>query len=136
MTGERIVFDADGLDRWVAHRVQVPGWLGPHHSVAFYRDGALVGAAVFDAFTQYDCCIHLAILEAPVPVWVLRAVFGYPFTQLRLRRVTGLVRAGNEAALALAKRNGFVEEGRKRKAMGDDDEIILGLLREDCEHCQ
>lgn len=134
LRSERIAFDVPGVATWVAEQTGVDCWLGPNHSVAFYRDGTLAGAAVYDSFTKHECCLHLAITAPPVPEFVLRAVFGYPFLQLGLRRVTALIRADNEAAIALARRNGFVEEGRKRFASGEVDEMIMGLLREDCAH--
>lgn len=131
-TSERIVADFPSVAEWVADQVKVKSFLGPHHSFAFFRNGELAGACVFDAFTPHDCSIHLAIAEGPVPEWALRAAFAYPFKQLGLKRVSAQIREDNAAGLAIAKRNGFVVEGRKRKAAGDCDEIILGLLKEEC----
>lgn len=133
---ERITIDAERVDEWVRERAGLAGFLGPYRSLAYLRDGKIAGAVVYDGFTPYECCMHLAIESPPVPLFVLRAVFGYPFEQLKLKRVTATMRADNEAAIALAKRNGFVEEGRKRRAFGDCDEVVMGLLPEDCEHIQ
>lgn len=133
-TAERIVADFPSVAEWVADQVKVKAFLGPHHSFAFFRDGELAGACVFDAFTDHECCIHLAIHATPVPIWAIRSALGYPFKQLGLKRITAAIRADNDRALAIARRNGFVEEGRKRKAAGDCDEVILGLLREECQH--
>lgn len=134
---ERLIWDNPGVEKWVAKKVGVSTWLGHSHSVGFYIDGKLKGAAVFDAFTPYECCMHLAIEDGVmVPEFALRAAFAYPFQQLKLKRLTGLVRADNTAALEIAKRNGFVEEGRKRLACGDCDEIVLGLLPEECPWMQ
>lgn len=130
---ERLIWDNPGVDRWVAKKAGVTTWLGHSHSVGFYIDGDLRAAAVFDSYTPYECCMHLAIEpNVSVPEWALRQVFGYPLKQLKLKRVTGLVRADNAAAIEIAKRNGFIEEGRKRMACGDCDEIVLGLLPEEC----
>lgn len=130
---ERLIWDNPGVEKWVAKKVGVTSWLGHWHSVGFYIDGVLKGAAVFDAFTAFECCMHLAIEDGvTVPEFALRAAFAYPFTQLKLKRLTGLVRADNAAALEIARRNGFVEEGRKRWGSGDCDEIVLGLLPEEC----
>jgi RimJ/RimL family protein N-acetyltransferase len=131
---ERIVANFPSVAEWVADQVKVKSFLGPHHSFAFFRDGELAGACVFDAFTDHECCIHLAIHSTPVPIWAIRSALAYPFQQLKLKRITAAIRADNEPALAIAKRNGFVEEGRKRKAAGDCDEVIMGLLAEECAH--
>lgn len=131
---ERVVWNQAGVDHIVARKTGVPCWLGPSHSIGFYIDNELKAAAVFDAFTAHECCMHLWVDGIQVPVWVLRQAFGYPFTQLGLKRITGLVRSDNEAALAIARRNGFIEEGRKRMACGECDEVVMGLLATDCEH--
>lgn len=130
---ERMIWDNPGVEKWVAEQTGVEKWLGNWHTAGFYVDGELQAAAVFDAFTAHECCLHLAIKpDVKVPEWALRAVFGYPLVQLKLKRITGLVRADNFAAIEVAKRNGFVEEGRKRNACGDCDEIVLGLLPDEC----
>ncbi|KAF8558313.1 acyl-CoA N-acyltransferase [Imleria badia] len=46
---------------------------------------------------------------------VSRFVIGYAFKALRVQRVSLSVFEGNEAAIALYKRLGFKEEGRKRR---------------------
>jgi RimJ/RimL family protein N-acetyltransferase len=130
---ERIVANFPSVAEWVADQTKIAGFLGPHHSFGFFRDGLLAGACVFDSFTPHECSIHLAIADPPVPEWAMRMAFAYPFKQLNLKRVSAQIRADNEAGIAIAKRNGFVEEGRKRKAAGDCDEVILGLLKEECK---
>lgn len=64
---------------------------------------------------------------------LLLSAFAYPFTQLRLLRVTGLVPADNEDALRFDEHLGFVREGYHPKAgPGGKDLISMGLLREAC----
>lgn len=60
----------------------------------------------------------------------------HAFSTLGLHKLTAGVIAGNESSLRAFARNGFVIEGvrRKQNLCGDDwrDEIMLGLLQEDC----
>lgn len=98
------------------------------------RDGELSAVVVWDGFSEADCNIH--VVSDGSRRWLNRklmvAAFSYPFIQLRLRRVTGLVPAKNTAALAFNRRLGFVLEGVCRHALPDDDIVVLGMLREHC----
>lgn len=62
----------------------------------------------------------------------LKAAFAYPFNQLKVNRVTGYVPAKNMAARRLDLHLGFKVEGVMRKALADDDVIVMGMLREEC----
>ncbi|TRM63283.1 acyl-CoA N-acyltransferase [Schizophyllum amplum] len=66
---------------------------------------------------------------------VTRYVVDYAFMQLGLHRVSLGMMGDNPRAYALYKKTGFVEEGRKRKAVWQDgawvDMIDMGILYED-----
>lgn len=59
----------------------------------------------------------------------------YAFEDLKLHKLTAGIVRGNEASLRAFRKNGFVEEGVRRKQNLFDgvwhDEIIVGLLAED-----
>jgi L-amino acid N-acyltransferase YncA len=119
---------------WALERIpKLQAWMGEAKSIAAVERYQTLGVVVFDAFTPYDCCAHIVIEDKRcVTRRVLRAVFEYPFKQLGLKRVTGLVPESNVAALAFDLRLGFVQEGRKKWGLGDEDEIILGMTAESC----
>lgn len=62
-------------------------------------------------------------------------VLRYMFAELNLFRVAMYVPEYNEAAIALARKFGFEEEVRRRKALSRDgqrwDYLVFGLLQED-----
>lgn len=62
---------------------------------------------------------------------MFNGIFKYIFDQLRLIRVTGLLRGKNEASKFLCKHLGFKLEGIMRKSFGDDDLHIYGFLADD-----
>lgn len=127
--------DHEHVGEWVRARVpKVERWLDGFRTLAAIEDGRVLGAVVFDGFTPFDCNMHIAIDDRRcVTRTILRLVFHYPFEQLGLARVTGLVPASNQAALDFDLRLGFRHEGRKVNALGDEDEIILGMTRETCK---
>ncbi|HSM70964.1 MAG TPA: GNAT family protein [Anaerolineales bacterium] len=65
----------------------------------------------------------------------LRMLIRFAFAELNLFRISAHVPAYNEAAIALMKKFGFVEEVRRRQALERDgrrwDLIGFGLLRDD-----
>lgn len=119
-------------------------WAQERIGVAFRRDaytlglekgGQIVAAVVFDNFSECDCNMHIA--SDGTRGWMnkslLLAAFAYPFSQLGLLRLTGLVPADNADALAFDEHIGFVREGYHPKAgPGGTDLISLGLMRENC----
>jgi RimJ/RimL family protein N-acetyltransferase len=127
------LFANEGLD-WARERIpKLEAWMGEPKSLAAMEGDRILGVVVFDAFTPYDVNMHIVIEDRRcVTRRILKQVFSYPFKQLGMRRVTGLVPASNVAALAFDLRLGFRHEGRKIHGAGDEDEIVLGMVAEGC----
>ena len=66
----------------------------------------------------------------------LRYIFGYPFIQLKCKRVTAVTDPAVPAVCIFLKRIGFVEEGRLRDVYPTGDGLILGILRGECKWIQ
>ncbi|MGL4859835.1 MAG: GNAT family N-acetyltransferase [Enterobacteriaceae bacterium] len=104
-------------------------------AIGLERDGALVAVTYYDGFSATDCNIHVA--SDGSGRWLTREflahVFAYPFIQLSLRRVTGLVPVNNPRALQFDLKLGFRLEGCCRDALPDGTDLyILGMLRREC----
>lgn len=108
------------------------------YTIGLEKDGELVAVVVFDGFSACDCNVHVA--SDGTGHWLTReflvCVFAYPFIQLGLRRVTGLIAAKNQAALRFNRKLGFTQEGVCRHGMPDDDLVVLGMLRSECRFLQ
>lgn len=134
MTTRLIYGQEDRLLPWASARIGIPRFRRDAYCIGLERDGELVAVVVFDCFSDTDCNMHIA--SDGTGRWMnkslLLAAFAYPFGQLGLRRVTGLVPAKNQAALNFDQNLGFVREGYHKHALPDDDIISLGMLREDC----
>jgi RimJ/RimL family protein N-acetyltransferase len=96
--------------------------------------GSLVAVVGYTDFQeQYgDIRMHIAASDAR---WATRTIIGqllrYPFGQLQCQRVTAIIPARNARAQRLLRGLGFLEEGRVRRAFGDDDALVHGLLFEE-----
>ncbi len=62
----------------------------------------------------------------------VRAIFEYPFVQLKLRAVFAMVDSTNSRALDIDRRLGFKEIHRLEAAGLDGDLLILQMLPSEC----
>lgn len=133
MASHLIYGQEDRLLPWAQERIGV-AFRRDAYTLGLEKNGELVAVVVYDGFSEFDCNMHIA--SDGTAAWMnkslLVSAFAYPFIQLKLNRVTGLVPSKNEAALKFDEHLGFEREGLHRKACGDDDLISLGMLKENC----
>lgn len=119
---------------WAAEKIGVGRFRDDAKAIGIMSGDQIRGVAVFDTFSECDCNIHVA--SDGSARWMTREflvhVFSYPFIQLGLRRVTGIVPASNERALRFDLKLGFTREGYCPKALPNDDVVILGMTRDRC----
>lgn len=122
---------------WVLERIpgmHVDDGLGYEAHGILDSSGELVAGVVFNRFTGTDISMHVAAEHGRL--WatprVLRFIFGYPFNQLKCRRVTGFVSAQNAHTLDFDLRIGFKKEGVLRDATPEGDMTIIGMTRNEC----
>lgn len=107
-------------------------FLPPYTALGLADDtGRIRGAVVLTGFTGAE--IELSVYGRGC--WtrrVIRAVFDALFNTMLCARVTVHVRASNREAEDLASRLGFKREGIVRRKYGNEDGILMGMLREEC----
>jgi hypothetical protein len=126
----RIVHDDSILIPW-AERLMGVNLGATAHAIGQEIDGVITGVAAFDNFSLAGCHMHMAVI-GPIHRTTLFHAFGYPFLQLNLRRVTGLVSAARPDIIALDEKLGFKREGVMRNGLPNADLVVLGMLREEC----
>lgn len=123
----KIVYGKDVMcSGWLAEKFGCPVATAP--TIGFARDGKLVGVAHFPNYSGHDIEVNYYGPHS----WTkksLQAIFDYPFNQLGCLRVTARCRSSN---VELFIRLGFRVEGRLRLHYGDEDALILGMLRREC----
>jgi hypothetical protein len=117
----------------IAERVRIdfspPGYV----QLFLTEDRSRGGAVVFHRVTGTDAEI-MAFSETP-GIWarsVLRVVAHTAFYDLDLNRITLRIRSSDRAARDYARRLGFRHEGTQRRAFGDEDAQLWGMLRGEC----
>lgn len=120
---------------WMLERLPcVKRWMDQYVTFGVCIDGELKAGVVFDQYTGSDICMHVVVEDRrAVTREALKAAFSFPFVTLGCQRVTGLVPARNVKARRFDEGLGFVLEGIKKQAFEDgEDELIFGMLKEDC----
>lgn len=99
------------------------------------EDKRLIAVVGFNGFCGGLCQMHMAGDGNWITREYLRVAFGYPFTQLKLAAVMGVVGADNERALKLDQHLGFREVHRVKDGWGNGiDLVLLEMKREDCKY--
>jgi RimJ/RimL family protein N-acetyltransferase len=121
------------IARWVAERTGGMYFAGSGQGVGWLRNGELVAGVLFDNFTGQSVQMHVA---ADGKHWLsrefLRFCFRYPFEQMKVNKVIGLVDSTNEAALRFDQHLGFTQEAVIKDAGRKGDTIILTMTRDQC----
>ena len=113
------------LYTYLSSRVPVP-WSSDFRAIGWVEDGALKAVTGYNGFHGNTCQIHIA---AEGKYWMRRAhlwtTFNYPFNQLGLTWLIGVVGSNNAAALKMDKNLGFEEFARIPEGYSLDEDIIL-----------
>jgi len=126
-----IVFDTDRIGQWVCERTKGAYEPGTSKAIGFETDGTLTAGVLYDMFNGRSVCMHVAI-EKPVTREYTRVCFDYPFNQLGVVKVIGLVDSTNAKALRFDKHLGFVEEARIVDGGRIGDLVLLTMTRQQC----
>lgn len=129
-----IVYDAERIGPWVCERAGGEWLAGRGTAIGLERDGKLVAGTLFEDFNGANVVMHVA--AEPGRQWLnltyLNRCFDYPFNQLGVRRVTGIVPSVNTDALRFDKHLGFTQEAVLEGAHPEGDLIVLRMTREEC----
>lgn len=93
--------------------------------------GLLVGAVIFNDYEHRN--VEMTIV-GPRAFYkdVAREIFLYAFDGLGCERISLTVPEKHVETIKKARKWGWEIEGRKRRYYGDDNAIIMGMLRSEC----
>lgn len=119
---------------WVLEQCQSKGrFFDDFKTIAALVGDRIIGAVVFDSFTEHDCELHIALTDKrSVTRANIRQIFEYPFKQLGLARVTVQVNESNARSLEFVQRLGFTLEGVKKHGNGKEDKFMFGMTKRNC----
>lgn len=128
-----IVFDADRIGPWVCSIAGGQYFKGASTAIGLERDGELIAGVLYDDYNGRSIRMHVAAVGK---YWLnreyLRVCFDYPFNQLKVNKVIGLVDSENADALKFDRHLGFTDECVVKDAGKVGDVIVLSMTKEEC----
>jgi RimJ/RimL family protein N-acetyltransferase len=110
------------------------GW-SSYQAIGLEEDGELIAGVLFDNYNGASICMHVAAV--PGKRWMSREYlwycFYYPFMELKVKRITGLVPESNLAARRFDEHLGFQLEARLKDAAPDGDVLVYRMMKADCK---
>lgn len=131
----RLVFGRDQeLAEWVMRRVPRVNGFGLFSAIGLERDGKIKAAVIYHNYTPLPGGGNIEItMASDGPMWArrenIRALLHYPFEQLKCHRITVVIPKRNKPSRKINAHLGFRLEGNIRRGFGDDDAIVMGMLR-------
>lgn len=127
-----IVYDAERIGRWVSEKSGSTYQEG-NTGIAIESDGKLVVGIMYDGYTGASIAMH-SRCDDPKKVtrqWLWQ-IFDYPFNQLGVKRVTGIVSTANEKAIHTNEHLGWIREAVLKDYFPDGDAIIYVMRKNEC----
>ncbi len=119
-----------GVIDWVAQRALC--FVGPDcRGIGLSRNGKIVAGVVYTDYNKRNVFVHQAI-EGRLTREYLWTISDYPFNQLKVERVTGIIPEGNALARKAAEKLGFVLETTLPDAHPSGDLLVYVMRRKDC----
>jgi hypothetical protein len=123
---------------------QEPEWVGPwvasrnggiwsptdSSAIGLEHEGRLIAGTLYTHYLRQSICMHTAIEHMNREfLWYC---FYYPFYELNVKKVLGLVDSFNKPACRLIRHLGFEIEASVKEAAPKGDLLIFSLRRSDC----
>jgi len=132
---------SEEIAAWAADKFgEAHDYFDPCEAIGIVADGQIIAGVIYNNQRKHKSIpFTLEMTVASIDKrWAtrhnLRALFGYPFTQLGLRRVETQCDSDNEGAVMFNKRLGFKEEGKHKQAFPTgNDSLSFGMLKDDCK---
>lgn len=98
------------------------------------EEGEITAGVLFDSYNGASVCMHVA--ANPGKRWMNREMlwyaFAYPFLQLRVKKILGIVASADHHTRKFDEHLGFVLEATLKDAHPQGDLLLYTMTREQC----
>jgi RimJ/RimL family protein N-acetyltransferase len=130
----------DDVGRWIFARTRGTWIKGQGVAIGITSAASLVAGAAYTMYNGANVWAAIAADPSHQGHWatrrILRALFDYPFRQLKCKRMSSLLYASNDIAIKFNERLGFTREATLENAAPEGDMYLYRLKREDCRWIQ
>lgn len=131
----KVICGADDIvGPWVCQRTGGAWFPGGRVTIGNARDdGTLLAGAIYDnCYPGASCAVHLAAEPGGITREFLWYGFWYPFRELKVRKLIGMVSSANTKAVKLNLHFGYIIEGVITCACPDGDLVLMTMTPEQC----
>ncbi len=125
-----LVLDPDVVGPWVAEKSGCDYKPGDA-TIGWERNGELIAGVLYNDYNEANIQIHSRV-DGYVPMEWYWTIFDYPFKQLGVKRLTGIVYCTNLKAQKLNEHLGFQREAILRNYFPEADAIVYVMFKDDC----
>ena len=119
--------------QWVVNRTGGTYYADSGQGIGWAKEGKLVAGVMFDNYNVQTVQMHVAAIGKH---WMTREYlhycFSYPFKQLCVKKIIGLVDSTNADAMKFDLHLGFIQEAQIKDAGKHGDLNILTMTRQQC----
>lgn len=135
MPSKSVVFDTRRVGEWVCSRTGGALDLACSAAIGLQQGHDLIAGVLFDSYNTRSVCMHVAATGAG---WLnreyLKVCFDYPFNQLKVNKILGLVDSTNMQARKFDEHLGFQLEATIKDAGKFEDLLIYSMTRQQCRY--
>ena len=121
------------LGRWLCARTGGE-YTGGGRYIGWQKDGEIVAVCGYEDYNGASLRMHVAGEGQWMTKEFLWFSFYYPFEQLQIKKIIGLVDSNNHKALRLDKHLGMVHEATIKDGVPNGDLLILTMTKEQCRY--
>lgn len=123
-----------GVAEWVATVIGGHHDLSQCEGIGYARGGNIVMGAMFNNYNGAQIHMHIALTRGvPFSPTFVAAIMDYPFVQLGLKRVTGMIFESNTASRRFAEHLGAKQEVILQDYLPHGNLVVYGLFRKDAQ---
>lgn len=130
-----IFYDYSSIAPWVCARTG-GSYDGIGSAIGVEDGGKIIGGVLYDGFNGRSICMHVAGDGQWMTRELLRIAFDYPFNQLRVNAIIGLVDSLNVRARLFDEKLGFKLRCVIPDAGPNGDLCIYSMMRTECRWLQ
>ena len=121
----------DRIGRWVCERTGGTFSGVDAVCIGLECEGNIIAGVIFDHYNGVSIAAHIAF-EGKLTKEFIRFGFSYPFNQLKVKKIIGLVEESNIKARKLDEHFGYILETRIKDACNGGDLLIYTMTKEQC----
>lgn len=126
-----IVNEDERVGTWISERTDGE-WRAGGKCIGLEQDGKLIAGVLYDWYNGASVYAHIAI-DGTINREFLWFIFHYPFEQLNVNVIIGLVAESNKSAINLDTRLGFTITSRIPDGHPDGDLLIFTMTKHQCK---